>query len=236
MKRIVRVLGKVLVLLSLALPLTVPEIVSAADLQSIREDLNNMDWEVRRATLEKLRNLRGEEVTNLLLQVAGTREERTTVKITAIQLLGETGDTRAIEVLLPIFNDPTLNWECPAIKSYVATALGYFKGDSRVVDTLISGLDDGELLTREASIRSLGRIGSVKAVPHIISLLNDDHVSIRLSAVKALGEIGDPRALPYLQRIEENDSDPVVKSQAKTALDELHKNRSDHLRSETSAR
>ncbi len=217
------IFGKVFVFLSLAFMIASPEMLSASeDLQKIREDLNSMNWEVRLSTLQKLRNAKGEKVVDLLLEVANTRAERTTVKITAIQLLGEAGDPRAIEVLLPIFNDSTLNWECPAIKSYVATALGYFRGDSRVVDTLISGLDDSELLTREASIQSLGRIGSMKAVPYLIRALKDDHVSLRLSAVRSLGEIGDPQAIPYLQRIEQNDADPVVKDQAKNSLSNFH--------------
>ncbi len=214
-----RIFRKSLAILFLVLMAATPQLVTAYDdIQRVREDLNSMDWEVRLSTLEKLRNLKEKRVVDLLLEVAGTRAERTTVKITAIQLLGEAGDPRAIEVLLPIFNDSTLNWECPAIKSYAATALGYFKGDSRVVDALLSGLDDSELLTREASIRSLGMIQSTKAVPYLIRALKDDHVSIRLSAIKSLGQIGDTEAIPYLQRIEQNEVDPVVKSQARASL------------------
>jgi HEAT repeat protein len=196
---------------------------AAEDLRKIREDLNNIDWQVRVATVEKLRNARDEKTVSLLMEVVSTREERTPVKVTAIQLLGEAGDPRAVEVLLPIFNDATLNWECPALKSYAAMALGSFRGDARVVDALISGIDDGELLTREASIRSLGKIGSQKAVPHIIRVLDDKHVSIRLSAIRALGEIGSPEAVPYLQRITENESDSVVKGQAEAAMDAFNR-------------
>lgn len=211
--------GIVFSLLLLAMAITVPATLFASDdIQKIREGLDNMDWEVRLSTLEKLRNVKGERAVNLLMDVAGTRGERTTVKITAIQLLGESEDPRAVEMLLPIFNDSTLNWDCPAIKSYAAIALGYFKGDSRIVDALISGLDDPELLTREACIQSLGRIGSMKAVPYLIRALKDNYVSIRLSAIKALGEIGDPQALSHLKRIEENDTDSVVRNQAKSSL------------------
>jgi HEAT repeat protein len=217
-----KILVRVLVLLILATAAVAPAAVSAADgLQGIREDLNSIHWEVRLAALERLRNARDEDSVNLLLAVANTKAERTSVKITAIELLGEAGDPRAIEVLLPIFNDATLNWDCPAIKTYTAVALGSFRGDKRVVDALISGLSDPELLTREASIRSLGRIGSRRAVPLIMRALNDKHVSIRLSAIKALGEIGSAMAIPELQGIAETDTDPVVKNQAKMALGKL---------------
>ena len=63
----------------------------------------------------------------------------------------------------------------------------------RVVEALISGIGDRELLTREASIQSLGRIGDPKAVQHLVVLLGDRSYAIRLSAIKALEEIGDPR-------------------------------------------
>jgi len=191
---------------------------AASDLSKIREDLKSIDWQVRVASVERLKNEKDEKTVNLLMEVVSTREERTPVKVAAIQLLGEAGDPRAVEVLLPIFNDATLNWECPALKSYTAAALGSFRGDSRVVDALISGIDDRELLTREAAIRSLGRIGSAKAVPYLIRVLNDEHVSIRLSAIKALGEIRRPEAMPYLERIATDEKDPVVKGQADSAL------------------
>lgn len=221
-------LGVLIAILLVAVFGTPRALPAAEDLRKIRQDLDDIDWEVRRATVEKLRNARDVESVNLLIRVASTREERTPVKITAIQLLGEAGDPRAIEVLLPIFNDATLNWECPAIKSYVATALGNFKGDKRVVDALISGIDDRELLTREASIQSLGKIHSTKAVPYLLRVLNDEHISIRLSAIRALGEIGNAEAVPSLERVAESDGDPFVKDQAKIALGKLHQNRANN--------
>jgi HEAT repeat protein len=111
-----------------------------------------------------------------------------------------------------------MNWECPSIKSYAAAALGNFKEDSRVVEALIEGVDDRELLTREASIQSLGKIGNPKAVQPLLRVLSDKSVTIRLSAVKSLEQIGDPQAIPYLKRMTENESDPVVRSEAVAAL------------------
>jgi HEAT repeat protein len=214
--------GKLFVYLGLAAALITPGASYAVeDLSKIRESLNNLDWQGRVAAVEKLRNARDRETVTFLMEVLSTREERTPVKMTAIQLLGEAGDPRAIEVLLPIFNDATLNWECPALKSYTAAALGSFKGDKRVVDALISGIGDGELLTREASVQSLGRIGSQEAVPHLIPLLNDEHVSMRLSAIKALGDIRNPQAISPIQRIAESEKDAVVKNQAEMALMKL---------------
>ena len=85
------------------------------------------------------------------------------------------------DLLLSIFNDPFSNWECPSIKSYTVTALGYYKGNQKVLDTLIKATSDRELLTREAAIQSLGRIGDARAVPQLLGLLEDPSTAIRLS-------------------------------------------------------
>lgn len=188
----------------------------------IKADIDSRKWEVRLAAVEKLNNLKEEETINLLMQVAGNRGEYWPVKIKAIKLLGESANPRAVELLLSIFNEPFNNWVCPSIKSYTALALGNFKGNAKVVDSLISGISDPELFTREASIQSLGRIGHPAAVLPLIAALNSDSSAVKLSAIKALEMIGDPQAIPHLQRIAENDKDPVIKSQAKAALNNFH--------------
>ena len=212
-------LGRALFVLFLVVVFGIPGVSSGADdLQRIREALKNNDWNVRLAAVEKLSNRKDENAIDLLIYVTEMRDEYWPVKIKAITLLGDSGNPRAIESLLATFNDSFMNWECPSIKSYAAAALGNFKEDSRVVEALIEGVDDRELLTREASIQSLGKIGNPKAVQPLLRVLSDKSVTIRLSAVKSLEQIGDPQAIPYLKRMAENESDPVVRSEAVAAL------------------
>lgn len=214
-----KIFGRVLFCLFLGTVMVAPGKVSAGDnLDRIKADLGNSDWKVRLSAVESLGNRKDEMTLHMLREVAGTRSEYWPVKIKAILLLGEAQDPRAVELLLSIFNDTFSNWECPSIKSYTAVALGNFKGNSKVVDTLISGVTDRELLAREASIQSLGRIGDSKAVPHLVGLLGDRSTAIRLSAIKALERIGDTEAIPHLQRIADSDSDSLVKSEALAAL------------------
>jgi len=212
-------LGRALFVLFLVVVFGIPGVSSGADdLQRIREALKNNDWNVRLAAVEKLSNRKDENAIDLLIYVTEMRDEYWPVKIKAITLLGDSGNPRAIESLLATFNDSFMNWECPSIKSYAAAALGNFKEDSRVLEALIEGVDDRELLTREASIQSLGKIGNPKAVQPLLRVLSDKSVTIRLSAVKSLEQIGDPQAIPYLKRMTENESDPVVRSEAVAAL------------------
>jgi HEAT repeat protein len=170
-----------------------------------------------------LKGIKDERAFKLLLEIADTSVEYWPIKIKAMLLLGEIGNPKAIELLLKVFNDAFLNSECPSIKSHAAIALGHFNKDKRVVDALITGINDGEVLTREASVNSLGKIGNPKAVSFLIPALNDKSFAVRLSAVRALGKIGDPQAIPYLQKIAESDNDPYMKNEAISALKEMRR-------------
>jgi HEAT repeat protein len=188
------------------------------DLNKIRTELNNPNWQVRLAAVEKLGNRTDERALNILLDVAGTWTERWPVKIKAIQFLGEAHYPKAVKLLLSIFNNSFLNWDCPSIKSYTATALGNFKGNRDVIYTLLDGVSDSELLVREASIRSLGKIGDPKVVPYLLRLLGDPSTAIRLSVIEALEGIGDPGTIPDIRHALERESDLVVRSEALAAL------------------
>lgn len=193
----------------------------ADDTTKIKNDLNSSDWHVRLSAVEKLAYRTDEEAVNLLLKVAGTRSEHWPVKIKAILLLGETKNPRAKKLLLSIFNDSMLHWECPSIKTRTAEALGNFKGDQKVVESLIRSLNDLEKITREASIRSLGKIGNPVAVPHIIEHLNEESFAIKLSAIEALESIRDPKAIVHLQNVAKNDTDALIRIRAQEAIDIL---------------
>jgi HEAT repeat protein len=196
-----------------------PGSVFAQDrLDKIKTKLNNPDWQVRLAAVEELGSLGDERALNILLNVAGTWTERWPVKIKAIEFLGEAGYPNAVSLLLSIFNNSFLNWDCPSIKSYTATALGNFKGNRDVFYTLLDGVSDQEILVREASVRSLGKIGNPKAVPYLLRLLGDPSAAIRLSAVEALEGIGDPGTIPDIRHALEMEKDSVVRDEELTAL------------------
>ena len=207
----------------LALIILIPLHVLADDTAKIKKELDSGDWQVRLKAVEKLAHRTDEEAVNLLLSVAGTRTEYWPVKIRAMLLLGETKDPRAKKLLLSIFHNPNLNWECPSIKTYAVVALGNYKGDPYVVESLIKALDDHEKMTREAGIQSLGKIGDPEAVPHIIESLNEPSFAIKLSAIEALEAIGDPRAIAPLQKVAAHDADDLVRSRAQEAIDSLKK-------------
>ncbi len=202
--------------------LTLCETSWSFSIGQIQKEINSRDWQVRLAGVEKLSGRYDKKSLDLLLEIAGARGEYWPVKIKAMELLGERGDPAAIPVLLDIYNDIFLHSECPSIKSYAGKALGNFKGNEKVVDALISGIDDPELLIRESSIDSLGRIGNPKAVEPLSKLLNDKSFAIRYSAIKALASIGDKKAIPYIKDAAEKDNDPVIREFALSILNKLN--------------
>jgi HEAT repeat protein len=190
----------------------------------IRAELRSREVDARIAAVEKLRHRKDEETVGLLISVAGNIREAWEVQVKAIQLLGEAKNPKAVDLLLHIFNSHSGHWECPAIKSYTASALGNFGGEPGVTDALINGLHDPELHTREASVRALGIIRDEKTLPSLVPLLRDRSIAIRLSVIKAVENIGDRRVIPALKVIAEDDRDEVVRNTAKVALSNFHKN------------
>ncbi|MCX7913047.1 MAG: HEAT repeat domain-containing protein [Thermodesulfovibrionales bacterium] len=198
--------------------LLTPQTLTSYSFDQIYKEINNKDWQVRLAGVEKAGKINNKKTTEILLEIAASKGEYWPVKIRAIELLGERADPIAIQVLLDIYNDIFLHSECPSIKSYTAIALGNFKSNENIVNALIEGIDDSELLIRESSIISLGKIGNPKAVEPLVRKLRDKSFAIRFAALRALIEIGDKRAFSSIEEVALRDEDPVLREYARSAL------------------
>ncbi len=191
----------------------------ASSIDDLVANLHSNDQQTQLLAVEELGKIKDDRAVDALLQLVVNRGEDWRIKIKAIRLLGDVPDSRVLERLVKIFNDPFLNEECPAIQWNTAIALGKkFNKGSRAVDSLIDAINHYNLLVREAVIQSLGKIGDSRAVPFLILALNNKRFAIKFSAIKALENIGDPRAIPFLKQIAENDSDPYVKGEAHSVI------------------
>ncbi|MBI3592529.1 MAG: HEAT repeat domain-containing protein [Nitrospirae bacterium] len=190
----------------------------AVEYDGLISEFQKDDWERALLNDRGIQKFQDEKLFNDLVRLINNRGLDWSVRIRGIKLLGEIKTAKAVANLVDMFNDPFFNHECPSIKSYVAAALGNFSNDPAVVDALISGLNDGELLVREASIQSLGRIGNHRAVPHLITVLNDKSFAVKASAINALQKIGDQRAVPYLKTLADTTDDRHLKEVAQLAL------------------
>jgi HEAT repeat protein len=138
----------------------------------------------------------------------------------AIQVLGDIGDPRAVELLLKLLGriDRADNWDT------AVEALGHI-GDPRAVEPLIAVLADPhhpwpddfdyENETRQAAAEALGWLGDARALAPLIAAL--EHDELRSSAVKALGLLGDARAVEPLTEVLETGA-PHEARQAAIAL------------------
>lgn len=89
---------------------------------------------------------------------------------------------------------------------------------------LISYLDDPNWRVRGNSVRRLGRMGSISAVPALARILTDEHsAQVRVAAADALGRIpSKDAAVALLQGV--NDSEPQVRFNVVWGLFEHHVN------------
>jgi HEAT repeat protein len=178
--------------------------------------LQHYDPSLQMENLKETSKVKDRQLVRALGTVATDQNEDWHIRIAAIRELGAAHDPAATDALMADLLD-----FCPAIRWNAANALGNYDDDPRVVDSLIAALHSDTLYIREAAIRSLGRIGSRKAVPHLIRQLDSPSFALRLGAITALGEIGDVAAVPSLKRMAERESDALLKSKAAVAIGEI---------------
>ena len=84
----------------------------------------------------------------------------------AVHLLGELRDRRAVDVLIPLLDDPEINYN-------VAWALGQI-GDGLAVPALVRALKDKNALVRSIAIGALVELDAKSALPAIEALEGDE--------------------------------------------------------------
>ena len=188
------------------------------DVEILMLRLQHSNPNVRISAIEELGMIKSDEAVTALMDVIKDRYEDWKVQKRTIQVLSEIRDYRAVDLLIRILTDSIFTRDCPALKWNAAIALGNFKEDQKVFDTLIESLNDKILYIREAAIQSLGNIGNKKAVPYLIAALNDKNFAIKMSAIQAIGKIGDEEAVPFLEQIADSDMDEYLQAEALKAL------------------
>lgn len=115
-----------------------------------------------------------------------------------IRILGETGNTRAIEPLVQTIIE-SLKDEKGWVLMDAVYALRKID-DAKAVEPFIQALRDEDKLVRGRAAKALGKMKDIRAVDSLIQALNDKFWEVRVGAAKALGEIGDTRAIEPLTR------------------------------------
>jgi HEAT repeat protein len=129
--------------------------------------------------------------------IASESGEDGDVRQVAVEVLGEFGSVRPMDLLLARLRDGSV-----FVRRGATRALGRLgKRDIGVVEQLMAHLDDGDSGVRQNAAEALGQLGNPRAVTSLIALLQDSDGNVRREAAHALGRLGDARALEPLLRL-----------------------------------
>ncbi len=149
----------------------------------------------------------------LIYELRNSNSEK--VRYNAARVLGELGDSRAVEPLINVLK----NDKNGSVRLYAARALGEL-GDISATPHLIESLrEDRNVDVRVRAARALGRLGGEEVVEPLVEALSDENSQVCITATDALIEIG-PIAVNAL--IESTQHKKVnVRCDATRALGEL---------------
>jgi HEAT repeat protein len=177
--------------------------------EALLQTLQSASWDVRKAAVERLAQIRGGRAAELL--IAALKDEHVQVREQAVIGLGIRRDERLAAPLIAALTDR--DWQ---VREQAAIALGRIY-DEHAVESLLKALRDSEWAVRKQAARSLGTAGQERAVELLINALQDQHEQVREAAAKSLGIIGDRRALDHLNQALQ-DADEQVRKKAAEAL------------------
>jgi len=129
----------------------------------------------------------------------------------AVRTLGQLGDPRAVDALLPFLQDPD-----SFVRIAAAEALGAFD-DPRIFPALAPLLEDPKGDMRSTAAKALGRSGDPQAVLALMALLKDPQTGVRESAAEALMHVGKAAAPALIKAL----NNPMARSDRRRALEAL---------------
>lgn len=172
---------------------------------SINDLLNELDtpqWRQKVSDAAFVEKFKSPEFFSTVVKLAEAKGYDWRYRIRAIKLLGQIGTPQAKEALLNMFQDPFFHHECPSLKSYVADALGNFKPERRLLEILKEGLKDGEVLVREATAHSIGRLKMTEAVEYLKEAFSSEKsMAVKIAIVNALKAIGSTDAIDFIKKV-----------------------------------
>ncbi len=176
--------------------------VFAYSLDDLFKELDTPHWREKISDPAFIEKFKNSEALSTVVALADSRGINWRYRIRAIKMLGNIGTPDSQEALLRMFQDPFFHHECPSLKSYVADALGSFKPERRLLEILKEGLKDAEVLVREATARSLGRIKMHESVQYLKeAFLREKNEAVRIAIINALKAIGSSDALSFIKQL-----------------------------------
>lgn len=139
--------------------------------------LKDIDPDVRFEASNSLYNFGPIIVDELILLL---NEDNLNLKLNLIELLGEIGDNRAVEYILPFLNDKNIFIRIASVRS-----LGGLD-DEQIIEPLIFNLNDKSYMLRNAIVEVLGRFDNEKVNEALEKCLDDESYIVRETAKEAI--------------------------------------------------
>jgi HEAT repeat protein len=160
------------------------------------------NWREKIADTLFLEKFNTPEKFKVVLDLARSRWYSWRDRVKAIRMLGYLKTPQAEELLLRMFQNPFFHCNCPALKYYMAESLGEFEPTTRLLEILKEGLKDFEVLVREATAKSLGRLKMQESVTYLIEAFNEEKsLAVKIAIVNALKSIASTEAQEFLRKI-----------------------------------
>lgn len=148
---------------------------------------------------------------NLMLMMA-LQDPDKYVRKWAAEMLGGTGDKRAVKPLIRRLSDS--DWWVRRAAMYSLMQIG----DDTAVKPITRSLRKGSSWRdRQVAALVLGKMNATSAIPALMVQLNSGDDRVRIACAAALGQLGDAQAVPALQKAMA-EGDKAVRLAAKRAL------------------
>jgi hypothetical protein len=174
----------------------------AYSIDDLLQELDTPQWREKISNPSFIERFKSPEMLSVVVNLADARGYDWRYRIRAIKFLGHIGTPQAEEALLVMFQDHFFHHECPSLKSYVADALGDFKPGRRLMEILKEGLKDPEVLVREATAKSLGRLKMPESVSYLKQAFETEKSkAVKIAIINALKSIGNAESLNFIKHI-----------------------------------
>lgn len=157
-------------------------------------------------------------MTTELISDLGDKEKSFTYKYLLTEIIGCLHENKAAFQLEKILQDKSEN---PLLRQRAARTLGILGGESSL-DTLLTSLDDPEILVRMGAAKGLGKMKSSKSINKLINKLDpiNENKQVNLRICYALGKIKNDKSTKAMIKLIKNE-DPAYRYAAVRALGEI---------------
>jgi HEAT repeat protein len=141
--------------------------------------------EVRREIVTALGETGSPEVISFLIDIAGNNDERSAIRMAAMDALSKIGSPKGLPAILE-----GVSSQDPNLRSASVAALGPFSGPE-VDHAILEAFRDAYYRTRLGAAWAAGKRKLTEAVPYLVYRAEHDEVpAVKDESIRALGEIG----------------------------------------------